>query len=218
MSFDSDNTETQHLAVAVDNCELIVRAATNHCDVSRKEFVRNRLIQLRAHDSSCQFEKATLLQEVQEFELWKTGFRSFKEYVETVVEMKVRTVHEMLRVLRTCKKHGISADEILQFGWSKVAVVASRMNAENIGQCRVDLAALSFSQLRKQYGGSPRTKTMEPKEDTELVITECIVEAMQHAAAETSSTDDQLNLEHVALRFLAMARAQRQLTLIANNN
>lgn len=218
MSIDSDNTEPQHHAVTVDNCELIVRPMTNHCDEPREEFVRNRLIRLKHQKSTCQFEMAVLLREVQDNSLWKPEFGSFKEYVETVVEMKLRTVWEMLRVLRTCKEHGISADQILQFGWSKVAVVASRMNAENIGQCLLDLATLSFSQLRKQYGSSRQTSPNEPKQNMDLIITECIVDAMQHAALETSSTDDQLNLEHVALRFLALARAQRQFTLISNNN
>ena len=199
--------------------ELIVNPKSNVESNTREEEVTHRLGKLKILKSGCQFEMACLLREVQEHELWKVQFRSFKEYCETVVEMKIRTVQEMLRVLRTCEEFGIHAEEIQQFGWSKVAVLAAQITSENVEQCLFDLGSLSFHQLRQKYcrPKAPKEK-LQDDEIRELILTKCILDAMEYAGQQTDSDSDQENLEHVARMFIELTAASNRFDLIVRNN
>ncbi|HVX14284.1 MAG TPA: hypothetical protein VHC22_24070 [Pirellulales bacterium] len=166
--------------------------------------VCRRAIDLGIEVERKQWELGEVLREIQEKQLWKsTGSKNFSAFVVDSVRVSLRTAQELIRVRKACEAVGLSKQTIDELGWSKLAIVASKLTGSNKDQILEDIRQKSTAQLRQIYA-QKRPKGAAPgNRAAQLRITDTIAKAFYCAAIQTGVHDRQTNLEHICAEFLA---------------
>jgi hypothetical protein len=163
---------------------------------------------------------AGFLFEIDTQKYWKEyGHKSFKDFVETECDFSHRTAQELIKVhRRLVVELEVPQETLRELPWSKVALVASETDKENLDQVLDDVRTKSFQELKKQYrpagSGSDRRVKSTSQGDAlkKLAITEVVIEAIARAAQVMHCDDPQTNLEHVARWYLETREAPSVLT------
>lgn len=180
---------------------------------TKSKQVRAHLKEAIENIDSNKFAAAALLCTVRENEYWAGDFESFQDFVESYLGIKLRTAQELIRVHKTCWQVGITAAEVAKAGWSKLAVIAKHLTAENKDDLLNEVASSSYSELQKNYRSTksktPETDIPESRTDPDgytsnLCISHIVATAISHAAIHTRQNDSQTNLEFVASQFIEL--------------
>jgi hypothetical protein len=144
---------------------------------------------------------ASLLLKIKEEELWRAvKASSFKEFVTGHLQLSDSLSRQLLKVAKLGIEQRISAEEIGNLGWSKLAEVAGIITKENKEEVLQDVSAMSQKELRAKYGTANERKNAR-KCQQKIVISEEILAAIQQAARFTHQDDLQVNLDFIATQF-----------------
>ncbi|MCA9076700.1 MAG: hypothetical protein KDA93_16870 [Planctomycetaceae bacterium] len=160
--------------------------------------VLQEIRQLAPQYRSLQYQFAALLEMVHRYQYWRSAYKSFGDYVECETGLKLRTAQELIRVYRTCAQHGISRERVLELGWTKLALVASKIHEGNREQVLHDIKAQSYADLKRKY----RSKTSNQRSSTRFQLSPVVVAALRLAACYSQSNDIADNLEFLAVSFV----------------
>ena len=169
-------------------------------------FLLQEIRELAPRYRSLQYQFAALLELVHRHQYWRSAYKSFGEYVECEAGLKLRTAQELIRVSRICAEHGISREQVLELGWTKLALVASKINEENKDQILKEVKSQSYTKLKRKYRSrksrrsAPQTISMSP----------VVAAAIRLAAGFSQSDDVADNLDFVAASFLHTVRQRSQ--------
>jgi hypothetical protein len=169
---------------------------------TRRQFCRQQLVALVREDSGVQARIAGLLIEVHDRGFWSGDFESFEAYCHEI-GMALRTAQALMKTYRLCQKAGVSVERIESIGWSKVALLANKLTAENKDELLGDAAALSHAKLKEKYRPKKNSgKRSVTQGKPTLVLTDMIQAALGLAETISESNDVQQNLEVIAACFL----------------
>jgi len=182
--------------------------------VSRAVFVRSSLIMFGQMLDSSQLAMAYLLEECRREGYWVHEYSTFTEYVEQEVGIPMRTAQALMRVVRCCNRANVSPERVAQLGWSKLAVVAGHLTAENATELLDEVSNKSHSQLqelmrqRKRKEQTTRKQSSKPKKSAvdvaPIVLSETVQEALRLACLHTHDQSTNTNLEFVAKKFMEL--------------
>ena len=231
MCFDVAPTDPNHDGVSltpVTYSETMVTQSEEMPTDASPQQIHLELKQLAANNNECNHRMATLISLVYGKRHWVEFAGSFKDYVETHLGLKLRTVQEMMKVQTACQTYQITAQQIADIGWSKIAVVAKQITEANRDQVLADLKKMGYSQLREKYkqASSPRASKKDAadkvaskeKDAQKLLITPPLARAIQLVKDLTELDDPQLIFEFMAEQFLALSMGKLVLNRIASMN
>ncbi len=219
--------DSESLNAVTDSETMVTQSDGMSSDVTPQN-IHSELRTLVVRINECNHRIAILITAVHGKRHWVEFAGSFKDYVETHLGISVRTVQELMKVLRVCQTHKIPHEKIAEVGWSKIAVVAKQITEANRDQVLADLKDFSYSQLREKYkqASSPRAskKDAEGKVDSKakdaqkLLITPPLSRAIELVKELTDLDDPQLIFEFMAEQFLALSMGKFVLNRIASMN
>ena len=177
---------------------------TPHSSPERARFVRSELPQQARKFQENQYRVTELLIECHDHGYWKSDYKCFSDYVAAEVKLSQRTVQELMRVARICANVGISNEDVVAVGWSKVAAMSKHLTKANAQKLVALAKDTPLRQLKQKLSdsekGSGANKHSNGKRST-LVLTATIQHAIQLASMQTQVTDIQANLELIASVF-----------------
>jgi hypothetical protein len=178
----------------------------------RADRVRQVLAAAGALIDRLQLPVAKLLAEVQLGRYWASwGFHSFEDFVEADCKFSLRKAQELIKVYRKIVVElAVPEDRVRHLGWSKVALVAGKINPTNLGVVLDQVEKMSFAELKKLYKPSSKRQAdaggSERAGPSRLELTAILLMAIHRAEELTGSDNPQANLEYIAKVFLERRR------------
>lgn len=205
------------MITVASKCAAVTADKSSTC-FERAQFVRSELAQQAVSLQQNQYQVTELLLECHDQGFWRPDYKCFFDYVSEEVKLSQRTVQELMRVARKCKEVGISNDDVVEAGWSKVAAMSRHLTNANAQELIALAKATPLRQLKKQLPqsetGSTPSKNSPPNK-SRVILTATIARALELAAKQTRATDLQENLELIASVFV---RHCSQAESVANQN
>lgn len=189
-------------------------------------FVRSSLIMFGQLIENSKLMAAYLLEECRREGYWSDHYSSFREYVEEEVGIPMRTAQELMRVAAKCREANVSPELVAELGWSKVALVASRLTSENAAELLSQVKAKSYSQLqevmrqlkRKVAQPGKKRKADKKREESPVVLSKGVQEALRLACLHTRDQTTEVNLEFIAAKFMELCPPPSRLPPSASLN
>lgn len=164
--------------------------------------VRQLLVRISKAFQTTQAQFAELLVECHDKSYWGPDYRTFQEYVACELGLKQRKTQELMKVWRVCQQFEIPPEEINKLGWSKLAIVASSINAGNVHDVLKNVTDKTYAELQSEQKRHRRKPSAKKKADAKIVMTDVIQQALRLAASRLHDVDTQECLESIAKHYL----------------
>jgi len=164
--------------------------------------VRQLLVKISKAFQTTQAQFAELLVECHDKGYWATDYSTFADYVDREIGIKLRKAQELMKVWRVCVKFKISPEKIDEIGWSKLAIVGSSINEQNVEDILRNTAAKTYAELQDERRSQRSRTSSKQKTDSKIVVTDVIEKALRLAAAHARDLNTQGCLEQIAKHYL----------------
>ena len=181
---------------------MSMKPQSSRCEEGQK--VRQLLVSISKAFQKTQAQFAELLVECHDKGYWTFDYPNFGEYVDGELGIKLRKAQELMKLWRICVEFNISPETINELGWSKLAIVGSSINKQNVNDVLKNVAEKTFAELQseKKLQKKQSCAANKKKADSKLVVTDVIERALRLAATHARNLDTQACLESIAEHYL----------------